>query len=655
MNIQQKKLPLRTFASFASFEANDAALAVHKITDGKLVYERKEGKAFGNHIEMAGFYCAGIISYGHNKDGKMKLLRHIIFPMLRKYPNDTHSSLDWNFKGISFKIDGSISPETLDKTEFDGCLHLYGKCAELIMKVTLLPARNSQCFIEKIEFENKSGKEKKVEVVNNDPEKAFPRRFSHERKEIVYGCAVENPAFTLESGEKATCYAKYYACLKGEEVYCDFESEINARYDFISSLDSHLEIKTPDETINSMLRFAKIRASESIFKTKNGLMHSPGGGGYYAALWTNDQCEYVNPLFGYLGFEIGAEEAINCYNLYRKYISSETALVTSIIAEGDGVWHGAKDRGDSAMYAYGLSRFLLSYGDKSLAETFLEPLRQTLEYTLSQKNESGVIMSDSDELENRFESGNANLSTSCLTYDALLSCAALEAELGNNDYAEKYIKEAALLCTAVDKYFARNVEGFESYRYCAEETNLRSWICLPLCVGIFTRREGTAAALLSDRLKMRDGLVTRSGEKTFWDRSTLYALRGLFYCGETEKAYELLQLYTNARHLGMHIPYAVEACPEGNQAQLSAESALYIRIFTEGILGYRPCGFKKFTLKPNLPQNWNYLYLRNIKAHGACFDIEINRSDMNYIIKLPNCSEKIIAEGETIEISLPAI
>lgn len=26
-------------------------------------------------------------------------------------------------------------------------------------------------------------------------------------------------------------------------------------------------------------------------------MHGPGGESYYAALWCNDECEYVNPFF----------------------------------------------------------------------------------------------------------------------------------------------------------------------------------------------------------------------------------------------------------------------------------------------------------------------------------------------------------------------
>ena len=54
-------------------------------------------------------------------------------------------------------------------------------------------------------------------------------------------------------------------------------------------------------------------------------------------------------------------------------------------------------------------------------------------------------------------------------------------------------------------------------------------------MGIMDRKAGTVDALFSPQLWTEDGLATISGGKTFWDRSTLYALRGVFAAGETEK------------------------------------------------------------------------------------------------------------------------
>ena len=62
-----------------------------------------------------------------------------------------------------------------------------------------------------------------------------------------------------------------------------------------------LVLETPDRILNTSFAFAKIRGTESIYNTKGGYMHGPGGLRYYAAIWANDQAEYINPFFAFLG------------------------------------------------------------------------------------------------------------------------------------------------------------------------------------------------------------------------------------------------------------------------------------------------------------------------------------------------------------------
>ena len=312
----------------------------------------------------------------------------------------------------------------------------------------------------------------------------------------------------------------------------------------------------------------------------------------------------------------------------------------SIVACGDDIWNGAGDRGDSSMFLYGLCRYLLSTGDKQKATEFLPAIETAQKYVQSQITADGVVKSDSDELENRFESGNANLSTACITYDAFISLHYLYGELGYDEEAESVLKNAQMIKKGIESYFGADVEGFKTYCYCKEESNLRSWICLPLVMGVDNRKEQTVSALLSDKLCKDNGMLTRNGEKTYWDRSLIYALRGLFYVGETEKASDLLSKYTNERLLGFHPPYPIEAFPEGNSAQLSAESALYLRIFTEGILGYRPVGFNKFEIKPNLPDSWNRFEVKNIELCGKSFNISISNGE-EYAVKINDKEIKI--------------
>ena len=120
-------------------------------------------------------------------------------------------------------------------------------------------------------------------------------------------------------------------------------------------------------------------------------------------------------------------------------------------------------------------------------------------------------------------------------------------------------------------------------------------------MGIYDRAKGTIDALFSPRLWTDNGLLTQEGDGTFWDRSTLYALRGTLAAGETETRSSSASYPTRP---GDHVPYAIEAWPEGGQRHLSAESALYARIFTEGLFGIRPTGLHSISVTPRLPKDW---------------------------------------------------
>jgi len=365
-------------------------------------------------------------------------------------------------------------------------------------------------------------------------------------------------------------------------------------------------------------------------------MHGPGGLRYYAAIWANDQAEYINPFFAFLGDEIANKSAMNAYRLFARYMNAEyKPIPSSIIAEGEGTWHGAKDRGDMAMIAYGAGRYALTYGNIDSAKILWPLIEWCLEYLKRQLNHEGVVMSNSDELEGRFPAGNANLNTSSLYYDALRSASLLGKLLGRpKEQIKNYEQQADQLHANVEKYFGAEVEGFHTYRYYKGNDTLRAWITTPLTVNIFDRREGTIAALFSPRLWTEDGLASLAGDKTFWDRSTLYALRGVFAAGETEKALNFLKYYSRRRLLGEHVPYAVEAYPEGNQRHLSAESGLYCRIYTEGLFGLRPTGFNSFEITPRLPEAWNRMALKNIHAFQNHFDIEVTRGVKDKLIVL---------------------
>ena len=627
----------RIFPKWTKFRGDEQNGEIYSCQNDGIVFSCDSSKLpHFNHIEMTGFETSSIISYKIDTNNRLELYRFCVFPQIRVIPNETRGSLSYSFDGVELSFGSSLKTE---KIEFNGLLTFFQSAEAVEIQHTLCPAYDKKALIEKIIIKNTSDVKQALTVKNKSLYKKINKVFLIEDKpqEVFTDVFFDGQRLDLRSQklildaheEKTILICNGVERLSAEQM----ENQFEMRKQFIDKMQSRMQIVTPDNVINRMIEFCKIRASESIFNTKNGLMHAPGGGNYYAALWTNDQCEYANPLFAYLGYPIAKEQSINCYKLFSKLASKDKAIPTSIVACGDDIWNGARDRGDSSMFLYGLCRYLLTTGDRQTAVEFLPAIQIAQEYVQSQITDDGVVKSDSDELENRFESGNANLSTACITYDAFISLNYLYKELGEDIKAEEILADAQKIKSGIENYFGADVEGYATYRYCKEETNLRSWICLPLVMGIDNRREQTVSAMLSDKLCKDNGMLTRSGEKTYWDRSLLYALRGLFYVGENEKALSLLSKYTTERLLGFHPPYPIEAFPEGNSAQLSAESALYLRIFTEGILGYRPIGFNKFEIKPNLPDGWDKFCINNIELCGKAFDISVKNGDQ-YTLKI---------------------
>jgi hypothetical protein len=310
-----------------------------------------------------------------------------------------------------------------------------------------------------------------------------------------------------------------------------------------------------------------------------------------------------------------------------------------------------------AMIAYGAGRFALAYGDRKSAEELWKLITWCLEYCRRKVNAQGVVASDSDELENRFPAGKANLATSSLYYDALNSAVLLGRELSAPEpELRKYEEQAKQMRSAIERYFGSNVQGFDAYRYYDGNTVLRAWICVPLTMGTYGREVGTINALFSPTLWTEDGLATQAGEKTFWDRATLYALRGVLAAGETERAMDFLARYSKRRLLGEHVPYPVEAWPEGNQRHLAAESALYCRIFTEGLFGIRPIGLRSFLFTPRLPKDWQTMKLTDIHAFGNVFDLVVTRAGDKLRLETvrggKRINSQIVEQGKPITIKL---
>jgi hypothetical protein len=839
--------------------------------DNAIEWKVKQNESHLDHIEMSGFYTSAIVYYGVEK-GVLKQKTKLVFPMLRTIPNDTHASLIHDFDSDTFdkvKVNGKSIIEYPSHFYHKGIIKIKSNTnTGIAVEHHLFPSTDQPVFIDKITLKNTTQNSVKIDLPDinylhtTDAEKGVTGSY------IISAKTSKRGVFSLRKNEVLE-YAIIYSArrIHEDEQFVSADYEYKKRVDFVKNTSSALVLESPDEILNNAFSFAKIRAVESIFKTKGGLMHAPGGSRYYAAIWANDQAEYANPFFPFLGNRAGNESAINSFRHFARYINDDyKPIPSSIIAEGLDYWNGAGDRGDMAMIAYGATRFALAYGNRNTAKELWPLIEWCLEFSRRKVNSNGVVVSDSDELEGRFAAGDANLNTSSLYYDALVSAAILGKEIDIDvKQLNTYKTQSENLKIAIEKFFGANLNGFETYRYFEGNDFLRAWIATPLTVNIFNRTKGTVDALFSKYLWTNDGLASqasikdwkasvkpyikihklqesdnrsiaainkvfddkvfnqdqftkrnfrdskwrsvqlpgyyetifkdkepldgvywfrkkfkiqninsdftlnidesiddsarifvngktigtsiwnttannftipksylRKGENivailaidrrgpggitgdisiennsgvkislngkwkylfygftrnyqyfikatkkskqilnhqeklksifqdenitTFWDRATLYAFRGAFAAGETKRTMKYLKEYSERRLLGEHVPYPVEAYPEGSQRHLSAESALYCRVITEGLLGIRPTGFKNFSFSPKLPKEWNQIALRNIKAFNSDFDIEIKRKNNQLHIKVFN-NKKVylnstIKESETVDVTL---
>ena len=635
--------------------------------EGGITWQVRPGDApHSDHIEMSGLQVSTVVRYGVDANGAFLLNRGMVWPLLRTIPNNTHASLmrkmGWN-PLENVLVGNAQIREQVQSISLDGTMTVRSLCpvrgGEVELTRVLFPSTSLPAFCEKYTLKNVGNKPVPVEASNVRSEILTPKERGVAGTYHLIQTLSGGFSRQLQPGEEVSFYVTTAGFKEGEtEVVPDVGKELQARKSLIQTFWSSLVFDSPDPVINTMFAFAKIRGAESIYQTAGGLMHGPGGESYYAAIWANDQAEYINPFFPFLGYDKGNGSALNSYKHFARFMNDEyKPLPSSIIAEGTDIWAGAGDRGDAAMIAYGAGRYALARGDRSEAEQLWPLIEWCLEYCRRQVNEQGVVASDADELENRFPAGDANLCTSSLYYDALNSAVYLGKALNKpGKQTAQYAREAKQLKKDIEAYFGATVEGFETYQYYDGNDILRSWICIPLTVGIYDRAEATIAALFSPRLWTENGLLTQAGSETFWDRSTLYALRGVYAAGETEKATEYLKFYSAQRLLGEHVPYAIEAWPEGNQRHLSAESGLYCRIITEGMFGIRPTGFRSFTMTPRLPAEWDHISLKSVRAFGSDFDISVVRDGEKLAVSVTSGEKvvlkKTIKEGQTLTVSL---
>lgn len=590
-----------------------------------------------DNIELAGTQVAGIIRYQVTKDKQLHVTRDVIFPQLRTYTKSNESPYRAYLRGdytdnllpVLTLGDKKYETGVLDSIRINGKISFYFQQRDGLSVVrSFFPSMHERCLVEKWTLRNTGQTPRTIRIGATELQQTeagwhgtYHRRAFTDAPRTI----------TLQPQEQCEFGVYFLATINEEAAPAVSVAAVERSRDtFLDSMATNLQLHSPDPVLNTLFYFSKIRAAESIYRSRYGLVHSPGGGNYYVGIWANDQAEYSGPFFPYLGYQTGVQAALNAYRIFQRNLPTDGGKIWSSFEMDVTFPFGEHDRGDAAMIAFGATHFLLAAGDKQKAEEIWPLVTWCLDYCRRRTTAAGVVASESDELEGRFPSGSANLATSSLYYGALLQAARLAKAMWKPAaVSATYQHRAQQVAQAIERYFGTEMEGLHTYKYYAENTTFRSWICLPLVVGLHQRTAGTLDALFG-KLWSANGVLTErkpgtKASEVFWDRGSLYAFRGAFKAGAADRALARLTSYSTTRLTGFRVPYAVEAWPENGMAHLSAESALYCRIFTEGILGLEPTGFRSFTLRPQLPTKWNYLDITNIKAFQTSFDVHLRR------------------------------
>jgi hypothetical protein len=503
---------------------------------------------------------------------------------------------------------------------FDGMLTLtYPEAGGVVVTRTVYPSMTKALVIEEWQVRNTTDKQVAVTVTPARTVKPVGEDIA-----IVWSCPGVKAAEVKAGG-----VLSFYTCVQagvaaGPDLAVNVAAERGARLALAEAAwRGPGRLETPEPLLDHAFALQKLHVLECPIETIKGVITHNGSLTYSPGIWANDPPEYSSPLFPFFGDSELNKASMNMYRVWLDYSREHGDAIPGCFWQPTlqvGQW----ERGDDAMILYGLSKFLLFQGDRAAAEEMWPLIERCAASVLKHTTAEGIVASKSDEMEGRYPTGKANLSTSSLAYGGYRLAANLARSL-NKPVAAEFDQRADKLGKAVESFFGAEVEGFKTYRYFKENTVLRGWILLPLAMGITERQDATLDAMVSDKLwptRMQGGDILAASDRreTEWGRETYYALRVMFKAGRTEQALDLTRRVVKAQIFGAKGPY-----PDEDAIDMLCPGSLYPRVFTEGMFGIVPTGLDSFECTPWLPKAWPRMALRDLQAFGRSWDLVVVR------------------------------
>ena len=402
-------------------------------------------------------------------------------------------------------------------------------------------------------------------------------------------------------------------------------------------------LETPDRDLNAAYALQKFHVLETPIETHKGVITHNGSLTYSPGIWANDPVEYSSPLFPFFGDPQLNQASMQMYRIWLDHCREYGIDPFPGSFEHAALKLTQKWRGDDAMVLYGLAKFLLFQGDRAAAEEMWPLIEFSAESVKQNTRPDGIVASKTDEMEDRYPTGDANLSSSSLAYGGYRLAANLARSL-NKPVAAEFDQRSDKLSKSIESFFGAEIEGFKTYRYFKENTVLRGWILLPLAMDITERQNATLDAMVSDKLwpnRMQGGDILAASDRreTEWGRETYYALRVLFKAGRTEQALDLTQRCVKAQIFGPRGPY-----PDEDAIDMLCPGSLYPRVFTEGMFGIIPTGLDSFECTPWLPKDWPRMALRDVRAFGKSWDLLVEKKGNLQKITVSSQGRAILTE-----------
>ena len=271
----------------------------------------RKGQVHTDELEMAGFYTSDQITYGVGEGGVAVFGRYCIFPTLRTIPNNTHASLRNAYRAENFPVllaDGEGEEEKAVSFTLDGMLTAKTKTSKFEIVREFFPAELLLAAVERTTVKNIT--DKPVRLTLSTPEVILDAEVRGTKGmyqlEVLHDAVDE----VLQPGESLTFDL---ACTgrKANDplVIVDGEKEKARRRRRSRELMNAVTLTTDDKELDTMFRFACLRAGENIFRTITGDIHAPGGKSFFAASWCNDQVEYAGPWFAQTGDKVDTRKS----------------------------------------------------------------------------------------------------------------------------------------------------------------------------------------------------------------------------------------------------------------------------------------------------------------------------------------------------------